>query len=232
MFLPDRLNILIAVPSGTHWLAEFGVSLISMLGHFSQTRVGTSKVQAYQLMNIRGSILPKARLRAIKAAKEMGATHLLFLDSDHTFPSDTLNQLLLREKDCVAANCVTKSIPATTTARGFSKTNNQGTVIFTDDKDTLERVWRVGTGIMLLSEKAFRQIPHDAFSMPFKPDVDDYQGEDWTMCEALERAGCPIYVDHKLSRHVGHIGLLTYTHDYVGELIREENVGNSQKVSS
>jgi hypothetical protein len=218
----ENFNILIVVPSGTHWLAEFGVSLISMLGYFSNTRIGASKVQQYQLANVRGSILPNSRLKGLKAAKEVNATHLLYLDSDHTFPPDTLNRLLKHGKDCVAANCVTKTIPAMTTARKYSETNKQGTVVFSDLESTgLEKVWRVGTGVMLLSRRLFSKIPHDSFAMSYKSLDDTYQGEDWALCEAIEYEGCPIYIDHKLSREIGHIGSFIYTHDYVGTIIKE-----------
>lgn len=218
----DLLNVVIVVPSGTHWLADFGTSLISMLGYFANNRVGVAKVQQYRVVNVKGSILPMSRLTGLKAAKEADASHLLFLDSDHTFPPDLLNRLLKWDKDCVAANCVTKTIPAMTTARAFREGDAQGEVVYSDEGSIgLDKVWRVGTGVMLLSKRAFSRIPHDAFSMTYKPEVDRYQGEDWTLCEALDKLGVPIYVDHRLSRQVGHIGMLNYTHDYVGTIIKE-----------
>ena len=218
----DLLNIVIVVPSGTHWLADFSTSLISMLGYFANNRVGVARTQQYQVVNVKSSILPRSRLIGLKAAKQANASHLLYLDSDHTFPPDLLNRLLKWGKDCVSVNCVTKSIPAMTTAREFNSNNKQGDVIYSDlESEGLQRVWRIGTGIMLLSKRAYTQIPHEAFAMPYMPDEDTYQGEDWTMCEALEKAGVPIYIDHRLSRQVGHLGMLNYTHDYVGTIIRE-----------
>jgi hypothetical protein len=58
--------------------------------------------------------------------------------------------------------------------------------------------------------------------MTYKPEVDAYQGEDWNMCEALEKAGVPIYVDHDLSKRIGHVGTFKYTHEVVGQIVREE----------
>lgn len=178
-------------------------------------------MQQYQVTNVRGSILPNLRLKGLKAAKQVNATHLLYLDSDHTFPPDTLNRLLKHGKDCVAANCVTKTIPAMTTARSYNE-DPQGAPVFSDPESIgLERVWRVGTGVMLLSRRAYLQIPHDSFSMIYKPETDTYQGEDWTLCEAMERRNIPIYIDHRLSHEIGHIGNFNYTHDYVGTIIKE-----------
>lgn len=220
------LKIVVVVPSGTHWIADFATSLISMMGYFMNTPVPGMKTHEFRVVNIKGSILPTSRLNGLKAAKHIGATHLLYVDSDHTFPPDMLHQLLRWKKDCVAVNCTTKSIPSTTTARTLNEANTQGDIVYSDEnlKGTLSRVWRVGTGVMLLSARAYNQIPHDAFSMPYMPEADVYQGEDWSLCEALTKAGVPIYVDHGLSREVGHVGNFTYTHDYVGEICRPSEV--------
>jgi len=217
-----KLKILIAVPSMSHWLADFGTSLVSLVGYLAMNKVkGYGEVE-FRVMNIKGSILPKSRLAALKAAKDTGCSHLLFIDSDHTFPPNLAHQLLSREKDVVAANCVTKTIPAMTTAR-LRGADKHGEVVFSDPEfDGLQRVWRVGTGVLLLSRKAFMQIPHSAFAMPYKEDEDTYQGEDWTMCEAMDALGIPIYVDHKASLQIGHVGQFNYTHDVVGQVVRKE----------
>jgi len=218
--------VAVIVPSGTSWVADFATSLISMMGYFMNNRVPGYTSHQFRVINIKGSILPTSRLNGLKAAKAIEATHLLYIDSDHTFPPDTLNQLLKWKKDCVAANCVTKSIPSMTTARSFNPEDKQGTPVFSDPQgptdNPLQKVWRVGTGVMLLSARAYNQIPHSAFAMTYKPDSDVYQGEDWSLCEALESFGCPIYVDHRLSRQIGHVGMFNFTHDYVGTLQQEE----------
>lgn len=211
----ETLRVLVVVPSGCYWVADFATSLISLVAKFAATPVPGYSSHELRVANIKGSILPRSRLRGLKAAKEAGVTHLLFVDSDHTFPPDMLHQLLRHGKDVVAANCVTKTIPSCPTARKKS-IDPKGDLVYSDEGTVgLERVWRVGTGVMLLSKKAFMQIPHDAFGMPFLEAIDDYQGEDWTMCAALEKAGVPIYVDHGLSKQVGHVGMFNYNHDYV-----------------
>lgn len=220
--MKKHLKVLVVVPSGPHWVADFATSLVSLVANFANRAVPGYSSHELQVANIKGSILPRARLRGIKSAKSCGATHLLFLDSDHTFSPDLLHRLLAWDKPVVAANCVTKSIPAAPTARMKGLTG-PGELVYSDpDSKGLQQVWRVGTGIMLLRKDAFTQIPHDAFAMPYKEDIDDYQGEDWTMCEALERAGVPIFVDHEVSLSVGHVGMLNYTHDYVGQVVRKE----------
>lgn len=217
------LNVVVVVPSGPHWLADFSTSLISMMGYFLNNKVPGSNTCQFRVVNVKGSILPTLRLNGLKAAKAVDASHLLYVDSDHTFPADMLNRLLKWKKDCVAVNCVTKSLPATTTARKKVEGDPHGAIVYSDLEQVgqLERVWRVGTGVMLLSKRAYNQIPHDSFAMTYKSDADTYQGEDWTLCEALEKAGVPIYIDHAISQQVGHVGVLNYTHDYVGTIIKE-----------
>ena len=217
----NHLRVLVVVPSGSHWVADFATSLISLVAKFAAVPVKGYTKHELRVANIKGSILPKSRLSGVEAAIACDATHLLFLDSDHTFPPDLLHRLLACEKDVVAANCVTKTIPALPTARLKDSADIHGELVYTDrDSTGLQRVWRVGTGVMLLSRKAFMQLPRDAFAMEYKTEVATYQGEDWTMCEALEKAGVPIYIDHGVSWDVGHVGMLNYTHEYVGTVQR------------
>jgi hypothetical protein len=42
------------------------------------------------------------------------------------------------------------------------------------------------------------------------------------MCETLREKGFKIYVDHDLSKEVGHLGLYEYTHNVVGTLMTAE----------
>jgi hypothetical protein len=54
--------------------------------------------------------------------------------------------------------------------------------------------------------------------MVYKEEGDTYQGEDWTFCEACDKLGIPLFIDHDLSREVGHVGNYEFTHDVVGEV--------------
>ena len=217
----DHLRVVVGVPSGQHWVAQFGVDLGSLMVQFYMTRVPGFKSQELRVANVRSSILPKNRLDCIKVAKAAKADYLLFLDSDHSFPSNMLHRLIAHGKAIVAANCVTKTIPSATTARGYSPSDPQGIPIYSDaEKVGLEEVWRVGTGVMLIRKDAIEAIPHNVWGMVYREDADTYQGEDWSFCEAAKVAGFPIFIDHDVSREVGHIGNYEYTHDVVGEVVR------------
>lgn len=218
----NSLNVVVAVPSMSTWHAEFAMCLIGMIGYFNNTRVKNAHVQQLRVVNSRGSILPNLRLEGLKAAKAHDASHILWIDSDHEFPVDLLNRLLAREKDVVAINHVTKTFPACPTGRSFSKDNSRGEVVFTDPASTgLEKVWRIGTGTMLMSKRAYSQVPHEAFGMIYEREADSFRGEDWGLCAALEEVGCPIYVDHDLSLECSHIGNFRYSHEFVGQVVKD-----------
>lgn len=214
-----HLKLVVGIPSGQHWLAQFGVDLGSLMVKFYMTRVPGYASQEMRVANVRSSILPKNRLDIIKIAKKADADYLLFLDSDHTFPADLPHRLIAHNKPIVAANCVTKTIPAQPTARAFKEGFPQGSVIYTDDKHGLEEVWRIGTGVMLIRRDALQVIPHSSWQMMYKEAGDTYQGEDWSFCAAVEELKIPLFVDHDVSREIGHIGNFEFTHEYVGEVV-------------
>jgi hypothetical protein len=217
--MKKHLKLVIGVPSGHHWVANFGMDLGSLMVRFSMKQVPGYASQELRVVNVKSSILPKNRLDIIKAAKKIGADYLLFLDSDHSFPADLPHKLIAWDKPIVAANCVTKTIPSCPTARLWKEGDPQGEICYTDAKEGLEQVWRVGTGVMLIRKDALEAIPHSAWEMTYKVDGDTYQGEDWTFCEKCAELDIPIFVDHTVSRQVGHIGNFEFTHDYVGEVV-------------
>lgn len=213
-----HLRVLIGVPSGPFWHAKFGLSLASLMVRFAMVQVPGYASQELRMINVKSSILPRNRLDIIKTAKEDQADFLLMLDSDHTFPTDLLHKLIAHDKPVVAVNCVTKQLPSQPTARAFEPGDHNGSPVYTDPESTgLQQVWRVGTGVMLLRRDAYEKVPHSAWGMHYREDVDSYQGEDWSFCAACERLSIPLFIDHDVSKNVGHEGMFLYTHDVVGD---------------
>lgn len=214
--MAEHFNVIVAVPSGPYWNAKFAVDLINLVSNFPNQRVPGYRSQELRVVNVRSSILSKNRLDAVKTAKLHKATHILFLDTDHTFPKDLVQRMASWGKLVVAANCVTKTLPASPTAR-VKDADPKGAVVYTDPNSYgLEEVWRVGTGVMLISMQVFERIGNGVWDMKYLPEADTYQGEDWSFCEACENAGISIFVDHDVSKEIGHEGHLVFTHDYVG----------------
>lgn len=221
-------NVLIGVPSQSIWQAEFGMALASMASWSIQHRlVSRDAAEKFETFNMRGSVLPYLREHIVTHAREVEATHILFIDSDQTFPKDTIRRLLGHDQPVVAANIPTKTIPANPTARLKKEGNLGGEVLYSQGREGLQQVWRVGTGVMLVDMEVFDQIPRPYFPLRWCPELGQYHGEDWSFCEKVEEAGIPIFVDHTLSKHVGHVGTLTYTHDHVVTKKEYEDVRNA-----
>lgn len=207
-------SVFIGIPSNTHWLADFGMSLAGLMSAIGRPLANGAHIERVQLWNTKGSILTRSRATLVKKALELECSHILFLDSDMTFPSWTLHQLLRHNKAVIAANCPVKTLPSLPTARQLGDTP-AGKLVYSGDNVGIEKVWRVGTGVMLIKTNVFAQLAKPWFAIKYNETIDDDTGEDWHFCELLERADIPIFVDHVLSKQIGHVGAYTYTHSDV-----------------
>lgn len=231
------LNIVVGIPSTDYWSADFGMRLVHMADNFWRTviqkflahGVPSDDVPRLQFLNSKGSILPSIRQNILDQAIKIGATHVLFIDSDQTFPSDTLWRLLQWNKPVVACNIATKSYPnPNPTARYLDPESDRGIPVYSNQGDTgLRKVWRVGCGVMLIELAAIQHLPRPWFNITWKESRGEHQGEDWYFCELCEKHGIPIYIDRRLSWEIGHVGKLTYTHSMIQK--REEGTDALRK---
>lgn len=216
-------SVMIAIPSGTDWKADFGMSLAGLMASLGRPLKNNKRIEVVRLWNTKGSILSRSRQTLVQKAQEEGVSHMLFLDADMTFPQWTLHRLLDLELMCVAANCATKVLPSSPTARYYDPMAASGEPVHsTTDSPPVEEVWRVGTGVMLINMKVFDKVPSPWFDITWNEALQDYTGEDWNFCKKLQDAGIPIHIDHVLSQHIGHVGSYTFTHDDVLEATQKE----------
>jgi hypothetical protein len=128
-----------------------------------------------------------------------GATHVLWLDADMTFPPDAALRLLKHDTDVVAANYVTRVAPSRPTAR------RDGQCVSSLDATGLEAVDHVGMGVFLMRTSVVHGIPSPRFWYSTATETEDVY-----FCNLLRKSGHTIYVDHDLSKSVGHVGTHTY----------------------
>lgn len=217
-----KLQLLIGTPNMGEWTAEYGMSLVNMMGYLMANPVLGYREQMMKPMQVKGSIISRGRLQIQKEAIKSGYSHVLFIDADQDFPRDTAHRLLAADKDVIGCNIATKQIPASPTARKKGR-NLGGEPVYTDpDSRGLERVWRLGCGIMLIRVSVLKKIGFGVWEIKYEPEIEDYRGEDWSLCQALESAGYEIWIDHTLSEQIGHWGKYRYTHEVVGEKVLEE----------
>lgn len=211
----SRLDVLVGICANETWKSAFGMSLVQLVADFASKYEGFEE-QRIRLRMKEGSILPNMREELAQNALEIGATHLLFLDTDQTFPQNTLRRLLKWHESIVACNIATKQFPTCPTARLFNKKNPKGDLLLTwKDSVGLEPVWRIGTGVMLVETRVFRKIPEPWFPVVWKDEAKKFQGEDWGFCEKAEAYGFRFMVDQSLSWEIGHVGQQNFKHDLI-----------------
>ncbi|HJZ05836.1 MAG TPA: hypothetical protein VJ327_08345 [Patescibacteria group bacterium] len=214
--MSKELRLAVGIPSTDTWTAQFGMSLAFLVAYLSQQVPGYAR-QQFTVHNAKGSILPQLRHNIIKAALAAKATHVLFIDSDQTFPQDIAHRLLAHKKQVVGCNIATKKLPSGPTAR-LAAASTEGTPLYTTVESTgLAQVWRLGTGVLLLDMDIFKKPGMIApwFTPYWSSALDAYTGEDWAFCEKLEKNGINIWVDQDLSKEIGHIGSISFEHDLI-----------------
>lgn len=223
----SAIKVAIAIPSGETWTASFGLSLSTLIIALMQKPVSGYTQNQLKLIHEKSSLLPKSRHGLVTKAQEHGCTHILFIDSDQDFPAYLLHGLARHGKLVVGCNVATKCFPSGPTARSFATNWHGGHPVFTTKTSKgLEQVWRLGCGVMLINMEVFKKIPKPWFEIRYNAEHDEYIGEDWFFCEQLEKAGIPIFVDHDMSKEIGHTGHLTFTHEMISAPEDERRVAS------
>jgi hypothetical protein len=152
-----------------------------------------------------GSVLPSVRQGIAERAIEFHkATHLLWIDSDHTFPIDTAHRLLSHKRPWVGINATTRTPPIRETA-----INSKLEVVRTGPHDKgLERVHRMGFGIVLIEARIFQEIEKPWFMIEYVEGdgAPVFRGEDIYFSEKARTAGFAPMIDHDLTKETAHIG--------------------------
>jgi len=195
-----KVNVAVGIPSTDAWVVQFGLSLATMCSFFGMTRIPGCSEQRLHILSSQGSMLPQLREQLVLSAMKAGCSHLLMVDSDMKFPRDVMHKLLSHNKDIVAANCVTKRIPAEVTARGF-----QDEAVYSDEKAFgLEEVESVGTAVILIRLAVMQRIPRPWFCQEWMPEIQHFCGEDRYFIRKARKYGFKTFIDHDLSKKVSY----------------------------
>lgn len=203
--LPD-VRLLIGIPSQGTFCADTALSLALMASDLCFPLKG--KTHVFQILNIKSSILPEGRQRIVDAAIESESTHLLFIDSDMRFSPHLARHWLGLDLPVIGANCPTRGFPCNPTAR-----SSDGSPVYSQGKKGPEKVWRVGTGLMMIQTEVLKKLPRPAFTPYWSNERDAYVGEDWAFADHIEAAGYDLFIDHDMSLQTGHIGNYTFSHE-------------------
>ena len=146
-----------------------------------------------------------ARNSLVEQAMQEGASHLLMMDTDQIYPTDTLEKLLAHNVDVCGVRVHSRWPPfAPVFYRG-----SLGAYQYVEDDEmysgNLVEIDATGTGCLLVNMAIFDKLepPWFKFSMIRERPV----GEDIYFCHIVREAGFHIYVDTSIE--VGHLTTMT-----------------------
>jgi hypothetical protein len=169
---------------------------------------------AVSLKISQGTLIANQRAELSLDAMAEGCTHILFIDSDMRFPQDMIERLLKHDLDIVATNCARRRMPTGPTAQLY-KENGERELVWTMPESTgLQEVGSVGMGVMLIKANVFAALSEPWFETPWRVDKRGYIGEDVFFCQKAAAAGFKIWIDHDVSKEIGHIGTFEFKHDH------------------
>lgn len=197
----DRpVKVVIGIPSGDTVLADFAMSLVGLV-----LRSAMAGLQV-AVVNQKSSIIEVGRNELAAQALALGGDYLLFLDTDMTFPPDTLIRMLQVRQPIVTCDAVRKRPPFTSCLTGMDDKP-----INYDDPE-LPKVVEVkgaATGVMLISAAALMGFgKNPPFQVVWNGEC--FIGEDYYFSREVRKHGYRIYCDTELSRVIGHIGTTAY----------------------
>ena len=169
---------------------------------------------AISLKISQGTLIANQRAELCLDAMREKCTHVLFIDSDMRFPHDMIERLLQHDLDIVATNCARRRMPTGPTAQIY-KENGERELVYTMPETTgLQEVGSVGMGVMLIKANVFAKLAEPWFETPWRHDKRGYIGEDVFFCKKAREAGFKIWIDHDVSKEIGHIGMFEFKHDH------------------
>lgn len=195
-----KIKVAICVPSGDMVHTDFAMCLVNLVSY--SFAMGLDLV----MVNSKSSHIDMGRHSCIKSALTTGADYVLFLDSDMTFPHDTLYKLLAHGHDIVGAAAVRRRPPHTLVHTEFA--DDDGRQVPPTLGNAPRQVARVGTACLLVRLSVFKVIPEPWFDSRWDAKAMQRISEDNAFCDDARRMGFPVYLDPGL--RIGHIGCQTF----------------------
>jgi hypothetical protein len=145
------------------------------------------------------------REMVLEAAVKRGVSHLLWLDTDMSFPRWAAVQLFAHNLPLVGANYRTRRQGL----EKFTAQRNREHVVTSAESHGLEEVDAVGFGCVLMRMDIVSRLHRPWFRHGLNEFGGDI-GEDIMFCQAVKATGHSVHIDHDLSKELGHVGHYTY----------------------
>lgn len=201
--MPDPRVLAICLPQRLNVTCYQAASLLAL-----GIRIGSEPMDFENVSIVAkgSSMLPHLRcLIAEEAIEKFNATHLLWIDDDHSFPEDTFHRLYRHKKSIVGINASTRSAPIVPTAR----LTLDEKLVTGKDSHGLQRVYSLGFGIILVEARVFQAMPKPWFRV-LCDESSHWVGEDAYFCSQARSLGFEMYVDHDLTKDTHHFGMVGF----------------------
>lgn len=173
---------------------------LSILGMIYNTK--------YEMHHIcqNGCYVHQNRWELVMEAIKNNCDYIFFIDSDMTFPPDTLNKLIALDKPVAGAAYNHRRFPIETTVKFADENGN----LIAVDKIPEEpfKCFAVATGLMLVKADVFSNIPQPWFFFESEENGDMKTGEDVWFCKQLFKKGIDVWCDPTIQ--AGHVGTYIY----------------------
>ena len=223
-----KYHIAIAIPTHENVPYQFAMALANMVGYTIHMIGDLVNITTHC---VAGTYVHKAREQLLHEITEMGAHYMLWLDSDHHFPKDTLIRLLEHDVEMVGINYSVRGVPPRYVAIKRASIDHSGkdgdlgpALCKTLSESTgLEEVEAIGFGAVLMKMAITPTLPQDEPKFFFHYDWAEkiHVGEDVYFCRMVRDAGWKVYVDHDLSKECTHVGQMAYRLDHVWSMAEE-----------
>lgn len=155
-----------------------------------------NKVTGYSMRQ--GGDIVSARTFCVKDAIKNRATHVFFIDSDMTFPPDTLDRLLAHNKDIVTVEYSRRQLPPSPVTHPLEERS----------ETELYKAARIGGGCLLIKLDVFNHIAKPWFNFGRNSEGEVVMGEDTWFANTARDAGYDVWIDPTIK--VGHVGEYVY----------------------
>lgn len=153
-----------------------------------------------------GSLTALARNQIVDLAKQQECKYLMFLDTDMTFPPDTILRLMKHQKDVISGLYFERYAPH----RPVIRQNVPGGYALADyTKGDLIEVTATGGGCLLINMEVFDRLEKPYFDYRLEKAEKDhgiketFYSEDLVFCEKVRAAGYKIWCDTTI--RCGHL---------------------------
>lgn len=196
-------NLVVCVPCRDTIHTLFSHNLIKLVQWCSIANIPVNVVMQT------GSLIASQRQKLAEEALRQNASHILWLDSDMSFPVSIVETMMRHNLPVVACNYSTRTKPFKGVA--YKKIGEWDSWLgFELKSPRMVKVEGVGMGCMLTSTEVFKDLPRPWFEINWHDEYQDYIGEDFYFCKKLQQHGFDINIDVTLSREIKHLGITSF----------------------